>query len=64
MFQTSFFSIFVFSNLHEKASSADVKCPYKNTNFKRGWKRKTTNICRFPGLTKGLTRKRTEKILV
>ena len=40
MFQTSFFTIFVFSNnLHEKASSADVKCPYKNTNFKRGVKR-------------------------
>jgi hypothetical protein len=51
MFQTSFFTIFVFSNnLHEKASSADVKCPYKNTNFKRGWERKTTNIRRFPGL--------------
>jgi hypothetical protein len=39
----------VFSNLHEKASSADVKCPYKNTNFKRGRERKTTNIRRFPG---------------
>jgi hypothetical protein len=45
----------VFSIIHEKASECRVKCPYKNTNFKRKRERKTTNIRRFPGLTVGIS---------